>query len=101
MLTTNKWKSFSGVLMKDIEKNLKDFTAEDPKTWKHGVSKWMDDGRFEELGQGNMGLDVKAILDELKKAEYDGWISVEQDRATHHSPAETAIVNMEYLKSLL
>lgn len=81
--------------------HLKDFTAEDPKTWKHGVSKWMEDGRFEELGKGNMGFDVKAILDELKKAEYHGWISVEQDQATHHSPAETAIVNIEYLKSLL
>ena len=81
--------------------HLKDFTAEDPGTWKHGVSKWMEDGRFEELGKGNMGLDVGAILNELKKAGYDGWISVEQDQATHHSPAETAKVNMEYLRSLL
>jgi len=60
----------------------------------------MEHGRFEELGRGNMGLDVKAILKGLKKVGYDGWVSVEQDRATHHSPAETAKVNMEYLRSL-
>jgi sugar phosphate isomerase/epimerase len=81
--------------------HLKDFTAEDPKTWNHRTSKWMEDGRFEELGKGNMGFDVKAVLDELRNVGYDGWVSVEQDRATHHSPAETAKVNMEYLKSLL
>jgi len=81
--------------------HLKDFTAEDPKTWDNRTSKWMDDGRFEELGVGNMGFDVKAALDGLASVGYDGWISVEQDRATHHSPAETAKVNMEYLKSLL
>lgn len=80
--------------------HLKDFTAEDPAKWNHQTSKWMQDGRFEELGKGNMGLDVKAILDGLKKVDYDGWVSVEQDRATHHSPAETAKVNMEYLKSI-
>lgn len=81
--------------------HLKDFVAEDPKTWKHGKSKWMQDGRFEELGKGNMGLDVKAVLKKLEGVGYDGWISVEQDQATHHTPAETAKVNMEYLKSLI
>lgn len=80
--------------------HLKDFTAEDPRTWNHRKSKWWDDGRFEELGKGNMELDVKAILDGLEKVGYDGWISVEQDQPTHHSPAETARVNMEYLRSL-
>jgi inosose dehydratase len=81
--------------------HLKDFVAEDPKTWNNRTSRWMEDGRFEELGKGNMGLDVKAILDGLKDVGYDGWISVEQDQATHHSPADTAKVNMEYLKSLV
>jgi len=81
--------------------HLKDFTAENPEKWNHRTSKWMEDGRFEELGKGNMGFDVKAVLDGLKKVGYDGWVSVEQDRATHHSPAETAKVNMEYLKRLL
>lgn len=77
--------------------HLKDFVANDPKAWNHRKSKWMEEGRFEELGKGNMGLDISAILKSLKNAGYDGWISVEQDQATHHSPAETAKVNMEYL----
>ena len=81
--------------------HLKDFTAKDPNTWNHRKDKWGEDGRFEELGKGNMGLDVKAILKGLEKFGYDGWVSVEQDQATHHTPAETAVVNMEYLKSLL
>jgi len=81
--------------------HLKDFTAENPETWNHRTDKWWDDGRFEELGKGNMGFDVKAVLEGLEKFGYDGWISVEQDRATHHSPAETAKVNMDYLRSLL
>lgn len=81
--------------------HLKDFVANDPKTWNHRKSKWGEEGRFEELGKGNMGLDVKAILKGLENVGYDGWVSVEQDQATHHSPAETAKVNMEYIKSLL
>lgn len=81
--------------------HLKDFTADDPETWDHRKSKRPDDGRFEELGRGNVGFDVKATLNGLKSIGYDGWISVEQDRPTHHSPAETAVVNMECLKSLL
>lgn len=80
--------------------HLKDFTAEDPDTWDHRKSKWWDEGRFEELGKGNMGFDVKAVLDGLRSVGYDGWISVEQDRPTHHSPSETAKVNMEYLRNL-
>lgn len=81
--------------------HLKDFTAKDPKTWNHRKSKWWEDGRFEELGKGNMGLDIGAVLKGLKNVGYDGWVSVEQDQPTHHSPAETAKVNMEYLKSLM
>lgn len=81
--------------------HLKDFTAKDPTTWDHRKSKWWEDGRFEELGKGNMGLNVKAILEGLKRVGYDGWVSVEQDQPTHHSPAETAKVNMEYIKNLL
>jgi len=81
--------------------HLKDFIAKDPNTWNHRKDKWGEDGKFEELGKGNMGLDVKAILKGLDKFGYDGWVSVEQDQATHHTPAETAKVNMEYLKSLL
>lgn len=81
--------------------HLKDFFAKDPKTWDHRKSKWWNDGRFEELGKGNTGLDIKAILKGLESVGYDGWISIEQDQPTHHSPAETAKINLEYVKSLL
>ena len=81
--------------------HLKDFTANDPKIWNHRKNKWGEEGRFEELGKGNMGLDVKAILKALESVGYDGWVSVEQDQATHHSPAETAKVNIEYIKSIM
>lgn len=36
-------------------------------------------GRFCELGAGNSGLDNKAVLKELVKLGYDGWICVEHD----------------------
>jgi len=36
----------------------------------------------------------------LEKVGYGGWISIEQDAPTHHSPAETAKINREYLKDL-
>lgn len=34
---------------------------------------------FAELGAGNAGLDVKAVLQGLRRTNYDGWISVELD----------------------
>lgn len=80
--------------------HLKDFYAEDPEEWDSHKSKWMEDGRFEELGKGNMGFDVKVLLEGLERVGYDGWISIEQDAPTHHSPPETAKVNREYLRSL-
>lgn len=80
--------------------HLKDFYAEDPETWDNHKSKWWEEGRFEELGKGNMGLDVKAVLQGLERIGYEGWVTVEQDRPTHHPPAETARINREYLRSL-
>ena len=80
--------------------HLKDFYAETPETWNNHKSKWGDDGRFEELGKGNMGFDVKEVLEGLENVGYDGWISIEQDAPTHHAPAETAKINREYLKNL-
>ena len=94
-------KVFENLRDKIAHVHLKDFTARNPETWDHQKDEWWEDGGFEELGKGNMGFDVKAVLKGLKSVGYDGWISVEQDRPTHHTPAETAIVNMEYLKSLL
>jgi len=47
-----------------------------------------------------MGLDVKGVLEGLERVGYDGWISVEQDRITHHSPEETIRINREYLRGM-
>lgn len=85
--------------------HLKDVKAKDPKGWKR--EGW-EEGRFgrgraawfEELGKGNLGLDIPGVLRALENAGYDGWISVEQDQVTGHSPAETARINRMYLRSL-
>jgi inosose dehydratase len=56
-------------------------------------------GIFCELGQGN--VDFPAVLAELRKARYDGWIVVEQDVLPGMgAPAESARRNREYLKQL-
>ena len=79
--------------------HLKDFYADDPKNWNHRSSEFWEEGRFAELGKGNMGLDVAAVLRGLEQVGYDGWISVELDRAPR-PPAESAKVNREYLRGL-
>jgi sugar phosphate isomerase/epimerase len=79
--------------------HLKDFTADDPTTWRWPGSKFWEEGRFIELGDGNMGLDVPAVLEALQRVGYDGWISVELDRATR-DPVEAAFQNREYLRGL-
>ncbi len=82
--------------------HLKDTRAKDPSKysrWEHKFGQG-NDAWFEELGKGNLGLDVKAVLDGLATCGYQGWVSVEQDRCTNHGPADTAKVNREYLRSL-
>ncbi len=79
--------------------HLKDFHADDPASWNHRAQPWGQKGRFAELGAGNMGLKVKAVLQGLEKAGYDGWISVELDEPYPPKPAaEAARVNREYLR---
>ncbi len=81
--------------------HLKDFYADDPKTWNHRTSKFGAEGRFAELGAGNMGLDVKAVLQGLEEIGYEGWVSVELDEPfPRRTPAEAARVNREYLRKL-
>ncbi len=85
--------------------HLKDVRAKDPEIWKRGEGRFSpepyeEDIWFEELGRGNFGLDIARILKGLENIGYDGWISVEQDRVTAHTPEETAKVNRMYLKSL-
>jgi inosose dehydratase len=56
-------------------------------------------GIFCELGQGS--VDFPAVLAELRRAPYDGWIVVEQDVLPGMgTPAESARRNREYLKHL-
>lgn len=81
--------------------HLKDFHADDPATWNHRAGKYGRDGRFAELGAGNMGLDVKAVLVGLEEAGYEGWVSAELDEPyPRRPPAEAAAVNREYLRRL-
>ena len=79
--------------------HLKDFWADDPATWTWPGSKFGEEGRFKELGDGNMGLDIPGILKALEEINYEGWVAVELDRAT--IPMELAAKkNREYLKGL-
>lgn len=81
--------------------HLKDFHADDPATWNHRSCRWGEQGRFAELGQGNFGLDVKAVLQVLQQVGYDGWVSVELDRPyPPRPPAEAARTSREYLRRL-
>lgn len=52
---------------------------------------------FIELGAGNHSYSLTAVLDELKAAGYDGWLSLEQD-STRTTPLESARANRAYLK---
>jgi len=56
-------------------------------------------GRFIELGQGNIGMDIKKIMKALEKIDYRGWVTVEQDR-TEKTPLESAKINRDYLRSI-
>ncbi len=80
--------------------HLKDVGAKDPASWRKGKGEFGEDAWFEELGRGNLGLDIPRIMKALENIGYDGWVSVEQDRVTAHTPAETAKVNRMYLRSL-
>ncbi|MBB14068.1 hypothetical protein CMK22_02295 [Candidatus Poribacteria bacterium] len=81
--------------------HLKDFHADAPQSWDHRTHKFGEQGRFAELGAGNAGLDIGAILSSLVEVGYDGWVSAELDRPYPlRPPAEAARVNREYLGNL-
>ena len=81
--------------------HLKDFHADDPATWNLRTQPFGEVARFAELGAGNAGLDVRAVMDGLEKVGYDGWVSVELDRPYPPRPAaEAAKVNRDYLRDL-
>jgi sugar phosphate isomerase/epimerase len=54
--------------------HLKDWLLSDPN-----ASEWYNRGRFCRLGEGNIGLDNRAVLNALREVGYEGWIFVEQD----------------------
>lgn len=62
------------------------------KDWGHG--------KFVEMGQGTLGIDFVACLQELKQSGFDGWVVVEQSRSDI-SPRESARANAAYLRDLI
>lgn len=81
--------------------HLKNFHADNPQSWNHRTQKFGEQGRFAELGAGNVGLDIGAVLSALTEVGYEGWVSVELDRPyPPRPPAEAAKVNREYLASI-
>jgi inosose dehydratase len=81
------------------------FKDYDPKVGKQAAEQDWDyfdavkNGVFCELGSGS--VDFQAIVDELKKRDYDGWIVVEQDVLPGMgNPKACARANREYIKSL-
>jgi len=74
--------------------HLKDWLVLKPEV---GLDKWWDRGRFCELGAGNIGLDNAAVMNEVRKAGYDGWVFVEHD--THlQDPLKDLAISREYLR---
>lgn len=81
--------------------HLKDTHADDPTSWNHRTQRFGEKARFAELGAGNLGLDVPAVLANLETVGYDSWVSVELDRPyPPRPPAEAAKVNREFLRRL-
>jgi len=73
--------------------HLKDWLVTHPEI---GLDKWPQRGRFCELGAGNIGLDNAAVIKELHKAGYDGWVFIEHD--THlQDPFRDLAISREYL----
>ena len=59
------------------------------------------DGKFQELGRGDLGIDFAAILDELEAWGYDGWVIVEQSRSrTDVAALDSARINADFLRNL-
>ncbi|WP_127586723.1 sugar phosphate isomerase/epimerase family protein [Paenibacillus koleovorans] len=71
--------------------HIKDWLLENPS-----AEAWNRRGRFCGLGQGNMGLDVKAILDQAAHIGFDGWVFVEHDSHLQE-PLDDLRASREYL----
>ncbi|MCC6446651.1 MAG: TIM barrel protein [Armatimonadetes bacterium] len=74
--------------------HLKDWLVTDASV---GLENWPRRGRFCELGAGNIGLDNAAVMRELTRIGYDGWVFVEHD--THlRDPLTDLAISREYLR---
>ena len=83
------------VHFKDHEPNV---AAQSRREGWNGIQS-VEHGVFCELGQGD--IDFPAILAQLKKLDYEGWIVVEQDVLPGMgSPKESAQRNRDYLRSI-
>ena len=56
------------------------------------------DGKWLELGEGE--IDFPAIMEALRKAHYNGWITVELD-VTERTPLESAVISKKYIDTYL
>jgi len=83
------------VHFKDWSRTIFDEVVEDGLDYFEAVGK----GIFCELGKGS--IDFRAVLDELNKQKYSGWIVVEQDVLPGMgSPKESARRNRDFLNSI-
>lgn len=60
--------------------------------------------RFMELGRGDGKLDIPACINALQKIAYQGWLTIELDRAWDDSlptPLESTKISVDYLSALL
>ncbi len=53
-------------------------------------------GKFQELGRGTIGINFAAILEDLQRRQFDGWVVLEQSQSDV-SPLESARINAEYI----
>jgi len=80
--------------------HLKNFWTEDPAAgWDRRKPDFWKTSRFCDLAEGNVGFDVKAALDGLVAAGYQGWVSVEEDHP-RRDIVDVVRDNREYLRSL-
>lgn len=83
------------VHFKDWDQKISEKSAENE--WDYFES--VGNGIFCELGKGS--IDFEAVLKELRRQNYDGWIVVEQDILPGMgSPKESAKRNREFLESI-
>ena len=84
----------AGMHLKDVHLAVRD----QGRTQGWGYADFEREGIWAELGEGDVGF--PAILDELKRAGFNGWLIVETDVPERPTPLESAMVGREYLRSL-